>query len=136
MAIFGNGPVFTLTLREQDGAKILKTENQNKLKEKGISVTIPPDIRANRPVFVRRVMPHVGSRPAEHLKKEKERNQNWAQIKDITKIKDYTHVFKIVFQDTLMVQKTFETGILLYNTFIPLENIEKDNYTPIRMCFT
>ena len=34
ITIFGNGPVFTLTLREQDGAKILKSECQNKLKKK------------------------------------------------------------------------------------------------------
>ena len=64
-------------------------------------------------------MPHVGSRPADELKNEIERNQDWAKIKEITKKKDYTHVFKIEFQDTLMAQKILETGILLFNTFIP-----------------
>ena len=76
-------------------------------------------------------MPHVGYRPAEDLKREIEKNQNWAKIKEITIIKDYTHVFKIEFQDTLMAQKTIETGTLLFHTFIPPENIETDNYTPI-----
>ena len=35
-----------------------------------------------------------------------------------------------------MAQKTLETGLLIFNTFIPPENTEKDNYTPIRTCFT
>ena len=136
MSIFGNGPIFNLNLRERDGAKILKTENQNKLKIKGITVTVPPEVRANRSVFVRRVMPHVGSRPAHELKEEIEKQQDWAKINEITKIKEYTHVFKIEFLDTLMAQKTLETGLLVFSTFIPPENIEKDNYTPVRTCFT
>ena len=56
MNIFGNGPIFTLTLREQDGTKILNTENQTKLKIKNITVTILPDVRAKRAAFVRCVI--------------------------------------------------------------------------------
>ena len=94
LSIYGNGPIYNLTLREQDGAKILKSENQNKLKIKGVTVTVPPEVRAKRSVFVRRVMPHVGSRSALELKEEIEKHQTWATINEITKIKDYSHVFK------------------------------------------
>ena len=73
-------------------------------------MTVPPEVRANRSVFVRRVMPHVGSRPANELKEEIEQQQDWAKINEITKIKDYTHVFKIEFLDTLMAhsEQTFK----------------------------
>ena len=31
-----------------------------------------------------------------------------------------------------MAQKIMEVGLLLFNTYIPPENTEKDNYTPIK----
>ena len=58
--------------------------------------SIPPDMRAKRTIFIRQVDMTVGRRTPEEIKTEIIRLQTWAKIQDVIKIKEYTHVFKLV----------------------------------------
>ena len=88
--------MFTITTRETDGNKMMITDNQTKLQRKGIAISVPPEVKARRTIFARRILPHVGNKTAEELKTEIELQQHWAKINCVTKIKDYTHIIQIV----------------------------------------
>lgn len=134
--IFGNGLYFTIVLREQDGNMLLRSNMKSKLDKLGFDTTIPPEIRAQRSVFVRCVHETVGSHTNEELKMEIEKQQNWIQIINVIKIKDYTHVFKLECATTEMAEKIRNTRLLIYETFIPGYRIEKDNFVSVQTCFT
>ena len=88
--IFGGFPVYTAVTSEKNGNKLLKPEVKNKLKQKGIEVQIPMEMKAKRSLFLRRLDRHVGDHSKEEIKAEIEKNQEWAKEVSVTKIKDYT----------------------------------------------
>ena len=70
--------------------KLMKTEIQTVLTQKGITISVPPEVKEKKTIFARRVLPHVGTKTPDEIKTEIERHQNWAKINTITKIRDYT----------------------------------------------
>ena len=68
--IFGSFPVYTALTSQKDGNKLLKTEIKNKLKQKGIEVQTPIEMKAKRTLFMRRLDKHVGDHSKEEIKAE------------------------------------------------------------------
>lgn len=95
----------------------------------------PPELRSKKTIFVRQVDSSAGGRAAEDIKTELQTNQTWLKIKEIIKIKDYTHVFKIVCSETQMANRILETGLNLFNTRIPQYNCEMEDFTHLLVCY-
>lgn len=135
MGLFGKSPNFTITVKEQDGVKLLKPENTTRLNNDNIKIAVPPELKARRSVFVRKIHPFVGLKTDIELADEIERLQDWAKVENIIKIKDYTHVIKIEFTEPIMAQKATDVGLLIFGQFIAPNNIKLDEFIAIQTCF-
>ena len=113
--IFGNFPVYTALTSEKDGNKLLKQEVKNKLKQKGIEIQTPIEMKAKRTIFMRKLYKHVGEHSKEEIKAEIEKNQEWAKEVNVIKIKEYTHVLKVEFGSVEAADMTLERGILMFH---------------------
>ena len=74
--VFGSFPVCTALTTEKNGNKLLKTEIKSKLKEKGIEVQTPVEMKARRTIFMRRLDKHVGEHSKEEIRKKLKRPRN------------------------------------------------------------
>jgi len=95
----------------------------------------PPELRAKQTVFIRQIDTSVGQRRPEDIKQELERNHDWLTVKDVIKIKDYTHMLKIQCSQTTMATKILQTGLLLFNTRVTPGQCELETYTYLQTCF-
>jgi len=103
-------------------------------KKINIEPVIPPELRAQRSVFVRRLDSYVGEHSAEDLKKELERNQEWLKC-EVIKIKHYTHLIKIICKDTEMATKVINSGLSCFHTRIAADQCEREEYTHVLVCY-
>ena len=71
--IFGSYPVYTALTSEKDGNKLLKQETKNKLKQKGIEIQTPIEMKAKRTIFMRRLDKHVEEHSKEEIRAEIEK---------------------------------------------------------------
>ena len=133
--IFGGFPVYTAVSSEKDGNRLLKPEIKNKLRQKGIEVQIPMEMKAKRTLFLRRLDRHVGEHSKEEIKAEIEKNQDWAGEVSVTKIKDYTHVLKIEFGTVEAADKALEKGILMFHMMVAPDQMARDEFISILTCF-
>ena len=115
--------------------KLMTDEAQIALAKINLKSTLPPEMRAKRSIFARQVDSTVGLRDAGEIKDEISKNHTWAKIDEIVKIKDYTHVFKIVAKDLKTAELIKENGLFLFNTRIAPHQLESEKYTPVLVCF-
>lgn len=120
---------------EQDADKILSKEAKEELQKIGLIVITPPETKARRSIIIRRLDQIIGSNSPEDIKHELEKENEWLKIEEVVKIKNYTHILKIRLEETTMVQKAQQQGILAYNMAISPNQIEKENYYHILTCF-
>lgn len=121
---------------DKEADKVLSSEAKKLFFNNGLVVVMPPEMKARRSVFVRKVDPYVGRHSAEEIKAEIERNQPSLRIEEVIKIKDYTHVFKIVFEETAMVEIVLNNGFLAYNMSLTPDKIEREKFTSLLICFS
>lgn len=133
--IFGKGPNYTVTVREDDGNRLIHPNMTEKLKQHNLEITIPPDIKAQRSILIRKVPEFVGRHSASELKTELQAQQDWLQIREVTKIKDYTHLFKVECTDVRTATKILEQGLLLFGCYLPPNNMTRDEFVSIQTCF-
>ena len=114
--------------------KLLTPTAQRRLNDINLTAVIPPDVRARRTIFARQVDTSVGSRTPDELRDEIQR-QNQVDVTDIIKIKDYTHVFKIVTASTTDAQRLLTNGIKVFNTRISPAQCEQEKFTHILTCY-
>lgn len=100
-----------------------------------LETRVPPQYAAQRSVICRRLDPWVGEHESADIGSEIERMNSWAKVREVIKFKDYTHVFKVTFMEASMAQRATEDGILAFNTRIAGEQIEREPYINILMCF-
>ena len=98
--------------------KLLTDKATKELANINLQPAIPPDIKAKRTIFIRQVDITVGGRTTDEIKDEICRLQNWAKIQEVIKIKDYTHVFKLICKDSDTTQRILTNGLLAFNTKI------------------
>ena len=95
----------------------------------------PPDIRARRSIFIRQVDSTVGQKTADDIKTEIQRLQPDVKVHEIIKIKDYTHIFKIILRDNDSTQRLLTNGLNLFNTRISPTQMTQDTYTHLLICY-
>lgn len=120
---------------ENDADKILGKEAKKELEKLGLQVIVPPETKARRSIILRHLDQIIGTNTPEDIKAEIERENNWLKIEEVIKIKDYTHILKLRLEETSMVDKAQQQGILAYNMAISPTQIEQETYVHIKTCF-
>ena len=121
--------------REEDVDVILSESGISVLKELNLTARIPPDVRARRSLFLRRIDAYVGAHTAQELKSELEHQNNWLKIREVFKIKEYTHVLKIECNEVQMADRALQQGLLCYYSKIAASQIERETYVSLQLCF-
>lgn len=127
---------FYATTDDQQAIDKLTTARATDLFKKiNLKPVEPPELRSKKTIFVRQVDSSAGDRPAEEIKQELQEKHQWLKVKEVIKIKQYTHVFKIVCTETQMASKILETGLSIFNTRIPPYNCEMEEFTHLLICY-
>lgn len=134
--IFSTNDGFKVICRNEfDADKILGKEAKLELQKLGLQITVPPETRAKRSIVLRQLDNIIGSNTPEEIKHEMERVNSWLKIDEVVKMKNFTHILKLRLEETTMVEKAKQQGILAYNMSISPTQIEQENYVHINTCF-
>lgn len=134
--IFATNEGFKVICRnEKDADKILGKEAKPELEKLGLQVIVPPETKARRSIILRQLDQIIGSNTPEDIKDEIERENSWLKIEEVIKMRNYTHILKLRLEETAMVEKAQQQGILAYNMAISPTQIEQENYVHIKTCF-
>ena len=109
--------------------------NQAVLLQLNLEAVEHPRLKAQRTLIFKKVDEYVGSRSAAEIKNEILSIQEWAKIRQVIKLGNNTHIFKIEFEDTKITDRILNEGLLLFNMAITPCQIEKDSFTEIMTCF-
>lgn len=104
--------------------------------KEGIIVITPPEIKAQRSVFIRNLDYTIGQHSPEDIKDEIEGKNSWIKIEEVVKIKDYTHVIKIRFTETNITDKVLDKGFLAFKMSVIPEHITREKFVSLLTCFT
>jgi hypothetical protein len=115
--------------------KLTSTKATALFNKLNLTPIIPPDLRAKRTVFVRQIDSDIGTRPSDEIKDELKRQNDWMTVTDIIKIKNYTHLLKIVTNDTTTAQRVLRDGFYMFHTKITPQQCEQEHYTHILICY-
>ncbi|KAF2345340.1 hypothetical protein FHG87_023903 [Trinorchestia longiramus] len=96
---------------------------------------IPPDLQAKWTVFIRQIDADIGLKPAEEIKNEIKRQNDWLTVTEVIKIKTYTHLLKLVTTDTTTAQQLLRQGLYIFHTKITPQQCEQEKYTHILICY-
>lgn len=120
---------------ESEADKLLTAEANKQFNSIGLSVFMPPEIKARRSLFARKVDHHIGKHtPTEILKEIEEKNYG-VKLSEVIKIKDYTHVLKFVFADTAVAEKVLREGLRLFNLSVTPSQLEREKFVNVQTCF-
>ena len=134
--LFENTRGYTALLSDGDAQKIVRKENVSALREAGLEVVPPPDFRAKRSVFVRGLDPLAGGRSPAETREELTRVNPWMGVEEVIKIKNYTHVLKIVFETIECADRVLSDGFLLFSMRVSPDQVKRDVFIPLLTCFT
>jgi len=90
---------------------------------------------AERSLFIKKLDSVAGSHSPEEIKTELQNNHTWLQITEVHKIKNFTHIIKIVCATSEIATRAIDQGLLLFYTRISPSQITKEKFTPIQTCF-
>lgn len=96
---------------------------------------MPPEIRAQRSIFIRKLDHEIGTQPAEKMKEVFEAMNEWMKIEEVIKIKDYNHVVKIRFTETAMADRAITHGFLGFNLSITPDQVKREKCVNLLTCF-
>ena len=122
-----------VTDKNDDIEKLLTKDATEALKQINLTPVLPPDVRARRTIFVRRLDQHVTQHDSNDIKTELTRLNEGLHIHDIFKISK--SVIKITCQDSLTAQRIQTNGLLAYNTRISPQQCEQEVFVPLLTCF-
>lgn len=71
----------------------------------------------------------VGGRTSDEIKDEICQLQTWAKIQEVIKIKEYTHVLKLICKDSETTQRILISGLLAFNTKINPNKMTVETFT-------
>lgn len=134
--IFTTNEGFKVICRnENDADKILGNEAKGEIEKIGLQIIVPPETKARRSIILRQLDQIIGSNTPDDIKTEMERENDWLKIEEVIKMKNYTHILKLRLEETSMVEKAKQRGILAYNMAISPSQIEQETYVHIKTCF-
>jgi len=114
---------------------LTSTRGISELKKINLTPTESREQQANKTLFIKRVDSVAGSHTPDEIKAELQQNHPWLEIVNVYKIKQFTHIFKIVCLTTAIADRVLENGLLLYYTRIAPSQITREKFIPIKTCF-
>ena len=121
--------------KSEDVDVILSDKGIDTLKKLNLVARIPSELRARRSLFLRRIDAYVGAHTANELKTELESQNPWLKVREVYKIKDYTHVFKIECKEVQMADRALREGLLCFYSKVASGQIERETYVSLQLCF-
>lgn len=115
--------------------KLLNIRAKEVFERNGVVVITPPEIKAKRSFFIRKLQEDVGKHTAEEFKCEIEDKNSWMAVSEVTKIKDFTHVVKVECRETSMVETVLRIGLKIFNTSILPDQIAREEFISLLTCF-
>jgi len=76
--------------------KLLTARAKTQLRTINLEPVLPPDVKAKRTIFLRQLDSYVGEHSGHDLMTELTKQNQWLKLTEVIKIKDYTHLIKIV----------------------------------------
>ena len=125
-----------ITRNQTDADKLLRSEMTKKFEERGYDLVAPPELRAKKTIFIRKLDRHIGDRNSDEIKTEIETQNTWAKVAQVIKIKEYTHVIKVVFDEIKMADVAQERGMVAFNMSITPSQMEREEYINLQICFS
>ena len=127
---------FNALLEKKEDADILLSERGiTLLQSLNLSVKVPPEIRARRSLFIRQVDQSIGQKSPDEIKIELIKNHNWLKKCEVTKIKNYTHIFKLECGSVAEAERVLTEGLLCFYIRISPNQIKREEYINLLMCF-
>ena len=127
--------LIAIVKNSKEAEKLLCEKAEKVLSKLCLEAVEHPKLKAQRTLVFKRIDPHVGDRNAEEIEEEILENQDWAKVKQVIKINNYSHIFKVEFRDIETANKILDNGLLLFNMAIIPSQIERDFYCEVMMCF-
>lgn len=118
-----------------DADVILSAKGSKEFEKIGLQVIMPPEVRAQRSVFIRQLDKQFGEHTPDQIKQEIEFHNEWIKIDEVVKIKDYHHVIKIRFTDTAITDKVISNGFLGFNMSVQPDQIKREKFVNLLTCF-
>ena len=131
-----NGNFMVITRDQRDADRLLNSDMTKKFDNKGYDLVAPPELRAKKTVFIRKLDKHIGARDGQEIKNEIEKQNTWAKVAQVIKIKDYTHVIKVTFDEIKMADIAQERGMVAFNMSITPSQMEREEYINLQICFS
>ena len=113
----------------------MKCQAKEKLNAIGLEAKLPVKLKTERSVICRRVDSSIGEMTKEELKEDINKRNPQLEVINVTKFGSYTHLFKIELRTIEQAQRVLQNGLLCSHTKITRQQIEKEEYTDIFICF-
>ena len=94
--------------------------------------SLPPELKANRTIFIRRVDNEILKNSENDICAEIKRCNEWCNIVELTKFKT---CLKITFESVHMANKSIDNGLFLYYLHIPSNAIALEEFIRLNTCF-
>ena len=115
--------------------KLTSPDGRTALRDINLETVVPQHLRAKRTIFISGLDRHVGGRTADEIKDEITRNHNWITDLNIFKIKDYFHIIKVIFTDSLTADRVMTDGLTVFHSRISPTQCKKEQHTDLKICF-
>lgn len=120
---------------EQTIDKLLSSKAVNELKKINLSPVLPPEVKAKRTITIRQLDQSVGEHSAKEIITEITKQNKNIKLSEVIKIKDYTHVIKVVCDSVETADQILTNGLLAFNTRITQHQCEREVFTYLQTCF-
>ena len=130
-----NNQTFILITSDEVVDRMLSNQIKEKLKSDNFEIFTPPEYNANRTLVLRNIDSLITGIESEELKNDLERRNEWLKVSEVIKIPNAPKILKIRAETTDMVKRAEEKGILIWNQSIPPNNVQKEIYIFLNICY-
>ena len=130
---------YYLVTSDENVEKLLSIESKDIFKQNGFEIQNPPEYNALRTITAKYVDRQVLEYREDDIKKNIEKENEWAKVEEVIKIPNNPHILKVRFETTQMARKAIDGGILILHQSIPSKDVEKEifiNLTPCYRCYS
>ena len=99
-----------------------------------VKLILPPNLRASRTLLMFNIDPLIYDREVELIKADIMQRNNWCRLDEVIKLHN-ARGLKLVFPSSTMVNSCIDSGLKVFQLFIPGYSFKRDIYCPILMCY-
>ena len=103
--------------------KLNSNAGLTELKRHNLEPMVPQYLRARQTFFISGLDRHVGGRDADEIKTEIKRCNTWMTDLTVYEIKDYFHIFKVIFPESALANQTLTDGLTAFHCRISRTNV-------------